>query len=117
RSATDTPSAPATLQSVAIDGFASPFSIWTSRPLLTSESAASRSSDKRRSTRRARRRDDSTLSSGRSERNPPTAFRGGLVTGSVIHWNDRCGQYNDRVAGACPSSEFRVQGSGFWFGF
>ena len=66
RSATEAPSAAATLHSVAIDGFAWPFSIWTSMPLLTPASAASRSSDSRRSARRSRMRLDTMSSSWRS---------------------------------------------------
>ena len=63
RSATDAPSAAATLHSVAIDGLARPFSMCTSMPLLTCERAASRSSDSRRSSRRARIRADRVESS------------------------------------------------------
>src|SRR3954462_2187390 len=60
RSATEAPSAAATLHSVAIDGFARPLSICTSRPLLTPSSAASLSSDSRRSLRRCRIRVETT---------------------------------------------------------
>src|SRR5262249_41965811 len=80
RSATEAPSAAATLQSVAIDGLARPLSMWTSSPLLTWESSARRSRDSCRSSRRARIRDETTAISDGSSAWRRTA-RSDLVTG------------------------------------
>src|SRR6185436_439865 len=107
RSATDAPSAAASLHKVAIDGFASPFSICTSTPLLTSESAASRSSDRRRSWRRSRIRLESSWTSCCSDLAAGPARFADFVTRSGIHQNDRLGQYNDRGGRGSEASAAR----------